>query len=171
MKHKSCCRKIRLFLQILLVSLFIIPLTSVVAKPAPSVKLSLGWESEPVENQHAQLNIHVVSHVSSDQLNIRLLPPSGIRITEGKAEYVFTIKKGEPREISVRMFIEEKAVGKIRAEAVVKTGGNSYFSASDSVEVDFSGVTSRLKARMKSEPEFQETERNGVQLREYRLSQ
>jgi len=171
MSKETKTTEMKTVIQLLLVITLCFSVTTpIFAKPAPSIKVDMNWVNPPVENQQAEIHIRLVSHISTDQLKMNIIVPDGIQVISGEINRIMQIKKGEAKHVRVEVFIEEKAKGDIHTKVTIGSPDDSYFSASDSLTVDFSGETSLLKARERSTPTYQRTEREGVGLREYRLS-
>ncbi len=162
-------RKMKISLCIAVI--FFCSLQIVWAKPAPSVKVELNWVDPPSVNQISKIDIAVFSHISSEQLKLTVTVPKGISIIQGDAKSVISIEKGKVKHIIFNVFIEDNVSGEISAEIHMGSTKSSFFFASDTLSVDFSeAAKSKLRARERIEPEFKRTERQGVGLREYRIS-
>jgi len=162
-------RKMKISLCIAVI--FFCSMQMVWAKPAPSVKVELNWMEPPTVNQASKIDIGIFSHIVSEQLKLNITVPKGISLIQGDANSVISIEKGKAKHIIFEVFIEDNASGDINVEVHIGSKKSSYFFASDTLAVDFSeGAKSKLRARERAEPEFKRTERQGVGLREYRIS-
>jgi len=141
------------------------------AKPAPSVKVELNWVEPPKVNQTSKIDISIFSHIASEQLTLNITVPKGINLIKGEANSVISIEKGKAKHVIVEVLIEDNVSGDINAEVQIGSKKSSFFFASDTLSVDFSETSkSKLIARERTEPAFKRTEREGVGLREYRIS-
>lgn len=149
--------------------LFFCSLQTLWAKPVPSLKIEMSWSSPPAVNETSTIELTIFSYISSDQLNFKIDLPANVRIVSGDVSAVLPIEKGEPKQLTIDVFIEEQAVGEIRTEIYIGSKESAYFSAADSLSINPSSSSSVMKSRVRTEPTYRRTEREGVGLREYRL--
>ena len=167
--NKNKNRRIKIVLGTAIVLLCMVQ--TVFSKPMSSVKVTMNWVEQPIENQVSTIDISILSQLDSDNLRFNLSLPSGVRLISGQEYSVFVVKKGVEKHISIEVFVEEKAQGEITTEVSIGARGKTFFSSKGVLFIDFSNNISQMKARQRAEPAFKRTERDGVSLREYRISQ
>jgi len=142
------------------------------AKPLPSLSVQMHWQNDIQLEQSNVIQIILLSHISTSQLQLDISLPEGVSLLKGQKQYLLTMEKGKTKELQLEVYVDKSAVGNIKAEARVGEKGEAMFYAADAINITSAALSQSIKPRNKSEePQFKRTERNGVKLREYRLSQ
>ena len=139
------------------------------AKPMPSLQVDLQWVNAPLVNQVSEIDITIVSHLATKQLQVNIVLPAGVHLTEGEAQRVIEVEKSKVKVLRLPVMVDEKASGEINVKVSIGSEKQAYFTATASLPVNEPGANQLLKSRSQVEPKYQRTEREGVKLREYQI--
>ena len=139
------------------------------AKPLPSLSLKMNWLDTFVYDQPVKIQVHVMSQINSEQVNINLFLPAGVVLLDGEKSLQRKIERGQTLLLEYTVLIENKAIGEIQAEASMGGVQQVFFRAADRLSFGETSVSRKIDARTHTPPPFTYTERNGVKLREYKL--
>ena len=153
---------------VLLLIVLLLSSSSLLAKPAPSIALSMSWVPEKQMSIPVTIRIQTTSAIESKKLRLTVTLPDGVTLVKGDLNQEIAIEKNKPLETELEVIVSEQAFGEIQAEASIGTPGQMYFYAASALPLN-NEATSHLKPRERPQTNHRIIERNGVKIREYQL--
>ncbi len=156
---------------LLFLGLMLLPVFFAHAKPSTSLSVSMEWLTAPIDDQVAELQVVVLSGISSNALRLELNLPEHVQMIEGEGISIIKVQRGIPAEVRYKVLVSNNASGSIEATASIGTKGQAFFSVIYALPLDDNANESpALKSRSAEHKNYRFTERNGVGIREYPLS-
>jgi len=138
------------------------------AKPMSSLAVKMKWQDVVVKNSPIQVVVSVLSHVSSNNVTVKLSLPPGVVLLDGVTEFSMSVVGGKPVENFYTLRLEDKATGKIKVEANLVGENGAKFYAVSELPIQNDGVVNKA-AKSAEKENFQRIQRNGEWLRNYQL--
>ena len=156
------------YFNLILLLIFIATATAVHSKPLPSLSVKIQWQDELVQGESLKMNLSVFSHVSSDNLEVKLTLPEGVILLDGEKQFMTSIEHAVPFQQSYIVQVNKGAEGMIKAEATIKSGSKSEFHAISGLSVQ-PQTNQKLSPKAAKKENFKRIQRNGEWVREYQL--
>ena len=141
---------------------------AIAAKPGSSLNMQMEWVSPVVKGSINEFKVTVRSGVSSGSLQLTLDLPANVELVKGAALSQVEVKRGTPAEFVYSVLVSENARGSITAMISLGATGGAFFSSGAELLIS-PDEKSSLKARSRSEINYNKIIRNGVKVREYQL--